>query len=83
MFAHLTLGDGWIGIDPEIETMPAPARAAQTQFGPPGMQATERLLNLQIVGPAQRGALRISSTVLTVFTLTVVTRINRSITRSL
>ncbi len=28
MFAHLTLGDGWIGIDPEIATMPAPARAA-------------------------------------------------------
>jgi hypothetical protein len=28
MFAHLTLGDGWIGIEPEIATVPAPARAA-------------------------------------------------------
>jgi hypothetical protein len=28
MFAHLTLGDGWIGIDPEIATMPAPVSAA-------------------------------------------------------
>jgi hypothetical protein len=28
MFAHLTLGDGWIGIDPEIATVPVPARAA-------------------------------------------------------
>jgi hypothetical protein len=28
MFTHLTLGDGWIGIDPEIATMPAPVSAA-------------------------------------------------------
>jgi hypothetical protein len=35
MFAHLTLDDGWIGIDPEIATVPAPARAA-----PPAMMRT-------------------------------------------
>jgi hypothetical protein len=28
MFAHLTLGDSWIGIEPEIAAMPVPARAA-------------------------------------------------------
>jgi hypothetical protein len=28
MFAHLTLGDGWIGIDPEIATIPTPVSAA-------------------------------------------------------
>ncbi len=28
MFAHLTLDDGWIGIEPEIVAMPAPAGAA-------------------------------------------------------
>jgi hypothetical protein len=28
MFAHLTLGDGWIGINPEIATIPAPVSAA-------------------------------------------------------
>ena len=28
MFAHLTLADGWVGIDPEIATVPTPARAA-------------------------------------------------------
>jgi hypothetical protein len=27
MFAHLTLGDSGIGIDPEIATMPAPVAA--------------------------------------------------------
>ena len=41
MFAHLTLVDGWIGVEPEIATMPVPARAA-----PP---ATMRSL-LQAVG---------------------------------
>lgn len=41
MFAHLTLGDGWIGIEPEMATIPVPARAA-----PP---ATMRIL-LQAVG---------------------------------
>jgi len=41
MIAHLTLGDGWIGIDPEIATVPVPARAA-----PP---ATMRSL-LQAIG---------------------------------
>jgi hypothetical protein len=49
MFAHLTLADGWIGIDPEIATMPVPARAA-----PP---ATMRSL-LQAVG--SRGSLDIN-----------------------
>jgi hypothetical protein len=28
MFAHLTLGDGWIGINPDIASVPVPARAA-------------------------------------------------------
>jgi hypothetical protein len=28
MFAHLTLADGWIGVEPAIATMPVPARAA-------------------------------------------------------
>jgi hypothetical protein len=41
MFAHLTLDDGWIGIDPEIATMPTPARAA--------LPATMRSL-LQAIG---------------------------------
>jgi hypothetical protein len=28
MFAHLSLSDGWVGIDPEIATVPTPARTA-------------------------------------------------------
>jgi hypothetical protein len=42
MFAHLTLGDGWIGVDPETATMPAPARAAPPDTMRSLMQAIGR-----------------------------------------
>jgi hypothetical protein len=48
MFAHLTLGDGWIGIEPEIATMPAPARAAPSSAMRVLLQAIGRHETLDI-----------------------------------
>jgi hypothetical protein len=42
MFAHLKLGNGWIGVEPETATMPAPARAAPPDTMRSLMQAIGR-----------------------------------------
>jgi hypothetical protein len=48
MFAHLTLADGWIGINPDIATVPLPARAAPVSTMRSLLQAIAREETVEI-----------------------------------